>query len=137
MACLNTHRGRRGVTTVEAALILPLLLTMTFAVCEYGWMLMKSQQVANAARQGARIAAIADGTNESAITAINALMTSAGLDGSGYTVTVTPGDVSALEAGETLSVQVSVPTSAINLTGIALPMPANIQSSVSMAKEAQ
>jgi len=122
---------------VETAIILPLLVTLTFGACEYGWLLLKAQQISNAARHGARMAAVADGTSESATVAVDSLMASAGLDGTGYTVTITPTDVAGMEAGEVLNVQVVVPTSTLVLTGMPLPIPTNLQSSVSMAKEAQ
>ena len=53
---------RRGAALVEMALVLLLLLTLTFAILEYGWIFLKSHHIANAARQGARIAATPDAT---------------------------------------------------------------------------
>ena len=47
---------RRGSLLVEAAIILPLLILVTFGVMEYGWMFVQYKHVTNAARHGARMA---------------------------------------------------------------------------------
>ena len=48
-----------GLATIEMAMVLPLLMLLTLGVIEYGWMFLKSQQITNAARQGARAGALA------------------------------------------------------------------------------
>jgi hypothetical protein len=63
-------------------------------------------------------------------------MNTAGLGSSGYTLTITPSNVAALNPGDTLTVSISVPYSKITLTGIPLiPMPSALRATVSMAKE--
>ena len=70
------------------------------------------------------------------LTAIDTLMDSAGLSGSGYVVTYTPSDVSTPESGSVVTVAVSVPTAGVSLLGSSfLPMPTDLQASVTMAKE--
>lgn len=49
---------RRGQSMVEMALVLPLFLMLVLAMFEYGFMLFKNVSVANAAREGARKAAM-------------------------------------------------------------------------------
>lgn len=49
---------RRGAAIVEMAVVSPLLLTMIFGVIEFGNSFMIRQIVTNAAREGARVAAI-------------------------------------------------------------------------------
>jgi len=122
---------------VEAMIVFPLLLTLTFGVCEYGWLLLKAQEVANAARHGARTAAAAEATNADVLNAIDTLMASAGLEDTGYSVSVDPLDVMTVEPGQPLTVEVTVPTDTLRLTGMPLPIPANLRSSVTMAKEGQ
>jgi hypothetical protein len=52
----NTSR-RRGVVAVEAAITLPFLVIVMFGVWEVGRLIQVNQIVANAAREGARLAA--------------------------------------------------------------------------------
>ena len=49
---------RRGVATVEAAVVLPLLLFVLIAIFEYGRYLVLRQVVSNAVREGARYAVV-------------------------------------------------------------------------------
>jgi len=48
----------RGAAAVEAALVLPILLLVTFGGIRYGWFFLKTQQITNAARCGARTAVV-------------------------------------------------------------------------------
>jgi len=125
-----------GVVTVEAALVVPILLLLTFGLIEYGWLFLKAQDVSNAARRGARVAVRADVTAGEVVSAIQDMMLSAELDGSGYQVNITPANVSTVPPGDIITVEVVLPYSNISLTGTPLvPVPANVQASVSMAKE--
>src|SRR5262245_14856064 len=92
---LRRVRARRGLALTEMALVLPLLLAITFAVMEYGWMFTKASQVANAARQGARVGARPNANAGAINTAIANAMAAGGMSnpGSGtpvYVVTITP-----------------------------------------------
>ena len=49
---------RRGGAVVEMAVVSPLLLTLVFGVIEFGNAFMVRQMLTNAAREGARVAAI-------------------------------------------------------------------------------
>ncbi len=53
----HSKRMRRGAATVEAALVLPILLMFLFGILEYGRYVMTLQAMTNAAREGARYAA--------------------------------------------------------------------------------
>jgi Flp pilus assembly protein TadG len=129
-------KARRGAALVEAAVVTPLIILMLFGVIEYGWMLLKSQDISNAARSGAR-AGIRFGANAGTVTSsITTAMNNAGLGSSGYTVTMTPNDPGTLAAGQSLTVQVTVPYGNIAAINIALiPTPTNLSASVVMAKE--
>ena len=126
-------RGSKGAMLVEAAILLPLLLLLTFGVIEYGWAFLKSQQITNAARQSARIAARPDATNAEVQATASALMDAAGI--SGYQVTL-PADITQIPPGNPLTVKITVPYSDIELAGPPfVPMPTHLEASVTMAKE--
>lgn len=127
----------RGIATVEMALVLPLLLLLTLGAIKYGWLFLKAQQITNAARNGARIAILPDVTAaEDVQPAILALMTAGGMDASGYSVTITPVDLSSVGAGETVTVRITVPCASIDIMNITLlPGPENLVAEVTMAKE--
>lgn len=124
----------RGVAAVEAAVVFPLLIILTFGVIEYGWMFLKIHQITNAARHGSRVAIRPTATNAHVTASIDALMVSA--DITGYQVTISPADVTLLNVGETIEVGITVPWANIAIMNISLlPKPANIQASTTMAKE--
>jgi Flp pilus assembly protein TadG len=52
------QRRRRGVSAVEAALVLPVVIIFLFGILEYGRYLMMLQVLTNAAREGAHYALV-------------------------------------------------------------------------------
>ena len=56
-------RYQRGTSVVEMAIVLPLLLTLIFAIGEFGMMYMQWQTLTNAAREGARVGVVWRGGN--------------------------------------------------------------------------
>ena len=128
-------RGRvgKGITTVEAALVLPLLLWLTFGVIEYGWALYKSQQITNVTRQAARIAARPDATNAEVEALVSTLMGNVGI--ASYQLSL-PADLLALTPAVPFQVEIRVAYADIELAGPPLvPLPEELSASVSMAKE--
>ena len=123
---------QRGIATIEVALILPVLLVLTFALMEYGWYFINAQKVTHAAHQGARLAAMPDATMADVTSLITALMS----DVQGEClVTVEPGNIEEIPPGEMLTVTITVPyRDNLELFGF-LPVPANIRATTSMAKE--
>jgi len=136
MAALNhrTHRRRRGLATIETAIVLPLLLLLTAGILEYGWMFLKYQEVTNATRHGARVGATVDAGSAEVNQAIADAMTASGLGGSGYTVTISP-SVDGLSSGALFTVTVSVNYDNIGLDMPLTPTPANVSASLTMMKE--
>lgn len=134
MAYLKNRSSRRAIVTVEAVLVLPVLLLLTFGVMEYGWMFLKMQEVTNATRHGARIAITPDATSAQVKVAITDLLGKTGVKGA--TVTLTPTDISAVAAGQTITVTTSVPYANVTLLNLTLlPVPTSLQTQVGMAKE--
>jgi len=141
MVIVRKRKGNRsrGVAAVEAALVLPILLLVSFGAIKYGWLFLRAQQITNAARYGARVAVRADASETDVTTAITNLMTAAGMLDSGYSVTITLEDGVAwdvLEMGKAITVEVSVPSANIDIMNVLLfPSVGNIGASVTMAKE--
>ncbi|MBW3539449.1 MAG: pilus assembly protein [Planctomycetes bacterium] len=57
---------RRGAALVEMALVLPIFITVTLGIIEFGRAMMVGQLVTNAAREGARLAVV-DGTTNAEV----------------------------------------------------------------------
>ena len=130
-------RGARGgIATLELALALILLIPLLFGLLEYGWLFLKSQEIASAARDGARVAATEGATNPLVQARVAQIMAQAGLAGSGYTLATVPADVSQAPAGSSVQVTVTVPYDSVSLTKLEfLPRPAALDGSTSMVKE--
>jgi len=130
------NKNKRAIAAIEAALLFPLLVFLLMGLLEYGWMFVKKQECNHAARQAARVGCVEGATNADVIAEVDRLMTSAGMGSSGYTLTIAPPDVATALAGESITVTVTVPYSAIDLTGAPfLPVPGSLNGRTSMAKE--
>jgi len=132
----------RGAAAVEAALVLPILLLVSFGAIKYGWLFLRAQQITNAARYGARVAIRAEASSTDVTTAIANLMTAAGMGTSGYGVTITLAggiiwdDLQTVEMGDAITVEVTVPSANIDIMDVPLfPDVGDIGASVTMAKE--
>lgn len=139
MSRLRKQFGKRlyrGTAIVEAAIVFPLLLLLTMGAIEYGWLFLKAQQITNTSRQAARYAIRPDATTDSVLTSIDNMMTVAGMGASGYSVNLTPGDITLLPTGEYVEVEITVPSASLVLIDAGfLPVPASLKSSVVMTKE--
>ena len=112
----------------------PLLIILTFGIIEYGWMFLKAHQITNAVRNASRLAIRPNATNAQIVTSVSDLMTLANI--TGYQITFNPADISLVNVGETVGVEVSVPWEEIAIINLPLlPKPATIQASSTMAKE--
>ena len=135
------NRPRRGAALVEMAIVLPLLILLTFAALEYGWMFFRASQVNQAARHGTRIAVRPQADEQEVTDAVDAVMAGAGLSASGYTVEIRGADGTALTdlgvtVGSPLTVHVAVPYPGISLTGAGfVPVPDTLLGQATMAKE--
>jgi Flp pilus assembly protein TadG len=116
--------------------VFPLLMLFLLGVIEYGWMMLKNQEIKNASRHGARIGVREIVTNAQVNTAVDQMMTAAGMSGSGYTVTLTPTDVSTVAPGNLVKVRIAVPYANVGLTDTPfLPTPTSLIEETTMVKE--
>jgi len=107
-----TKSSRRGSAVLEAALVLPILLSLTFGTIEFGYYFFVKHTLQGAAREGCRSAITPSATNTDVTTAITASLTAAGLQSSGYTVKIesplgTAKTVNSVSAGSTIYVTVT------------------------------
>ena len=87
-------------------------------------------------RYGARIAIRPGITTTDVINDIDSLMANADMQTSWYSVAFFPTDITTVAVGDPVEVKVTVPWANISLMNLSfLPAPANIGSSVTMAKE--
>ena len=143
MARITKYKRLRGTAAVEAAMMMPLVMLMTFALIKYGWLYVKVQQVNNAARHGARVAARADSDNADVDTEIAALMAKV-WPGTGdppanwYVEMFEPLDVDDLDTGTIVTVTITTDYRGTPLDILSMafvPVPARIAGTASMARE--
>ncbi|MGB7157933.1 MAG: TadE/TadG family type IV pilus assembly protein [Tepidisphaeraceae bacterium] len=82
------RRLRRGGAVLEAALVLPIILTLSFGMIEFGYFFFVKHTLQSAARDGARVGIVSSATNAKVNTAVGDAMTAAGLQASGYQVEI-------------------------------------------------
>ena len=134
LALKKRLKEKRGVALIETAIVMLLLILITFGIMEYSWLFHRIQQMNGIARAGARQAVLPDSTLLAVQTSVQAVANAHGIYG--YTMTITPGDIVVLGSGELITVTVEVPYENVKLLGGALfPMPSPLRAAVTMAKE--
>ncbi len=96
---------------LEAALVMPLLLSVSFGCVEYAHFFYIKHMLQGAAREGCRAAIVTSGTKTDVDNAITNSLTAASLQNSGYTTTIkkngtTVTTLTGAATGDTISVQV-------------------------------
>lgn len=126
----KNHR-ERGTTIVEAAIVLSLLMMVTIGAIEYGWMFVNLHRITNAARQGARVAAVSGAALDDGVQMIGGLLGSMPL----AECTVLPDTV---EGESAVTATVAVNSADISLVHWELlPVPEQLRAVVTMAREQQ
>lgn len=127
----SRHRKTRGAALVEMAIAMLVLIPLTFGLLEFGWIMYKLSQVNLAARNGVRVAVRPAATTTEVNDAVKAIMDSAGMGDTGYTVVI-KGLSDAV--GSPVNVHVEVNYSTIELIGL-VPTPDFLPGDATMAKE--
>lgn len=105
------HRERRrGVAAVEFAVCLPVLVLVIVGSIEACTMVFLKESLTVAAYEGSRAALKPGATADDVTARCTEVMAERGVDGG--TVTVTPSNIGAADAGETIQVSVSAPCEA-------------------------
>ena len=128
-----------GVVTIEAALVLPILILITLAGLQYGWLFLKYQEITNVARHAVRYATRPDVSFADAEGNITTLMTS--LDLNQYIlvndvdwVPEAPDYDPAGPVGNALYAQVSIDAAAVDIINF-FPVPQKLTAVATMSKE--
>jgi Flp pilus assembly protein TadG len=116
--------GRKGLVTVEYAVVLSLVLVVLWGIIEFGRMVLVADCLVQAAQEGARVGIVPGSTTAQVTAEINTILANSYITGA--TVTTTPADITTLKTGETLTVNVKVPFSAVTW----LPSPQFLQGKV-------
>lgn len=112
---------RRGTAVMEAALIFPMLIFLTFGSIEFGYYFFAKHSFQGAAREGARRSIVTGETNASVTTVVSESMTAAGFLPGTYTVAIrNPADtgnvdIATAAPGTSIMVKVSAPLSSVRL----------------------
>jgi Flp pilus assembly protein TadG len=118
-------RSRRGVAAVEAAVLLPLALTLMLGTWEVGRMVEVSQILNNAAREGGRSASTGQYSNSQVQQTVLNYLSNAGLPSTLATVTVTDlttagADCTVATEMDQLQIKVSIPFAAVRWSAASL-----------------
>ncbi|MFP4192415.1 MAG: TadE/TadG family type IV pilus assembly protein, partial [Candidatus Hydrogenedentota bacterium] len=123
----NRRRGEEGAAAVEFAIVVILLITLTFAIIEYGWLFYTMHQVNNAAHAGVREAVLPDADQNTVTTVVDGA-----LGGPYDTIDTDPADISEASSGDMVTVTVTRGYGA--LIGF-VPAPSELSASATMQKE--
>lgn len=132
---IKQHGRKRGIVSVELALLTPILLMLVFAVIEFSWFFVNSGYVTNIARHAGRMAVRPDVTNAEITADVVTLLTKNGLGDTDYTLTISANDVALVAIGDSVTVNLSIPYADVTLNLPFVPTPSTLGATVTMAKE--
>jgi len=107
----NRSRHCSGAVAVELAFVLPIFITLAFAQIESARLCQVVQLLTTAARQGARVAVIPGKAQADVQTAVNTVLSSAGITVG--TVNPTPTTWQTDPGGTLITVSISIPYSQV------------------------
>lgn len=118
--------ARRGNAVLDAALVLPILLSLTFGTIEYGYFFFVKHSLQGAAREGCRAAIVPSADNTQVTQAVAAALKAAGLNSSltsldaKFNMTLTPATVAGQSAGTSITVQLDASWGSIGVRPLGL-----------------
>ena len=126
----TSRRNRRGVATVELAVVLPIVIALLLGVWEVGRALAVEEVLCNAVSVGGRAASTGLNSAAQVQAAVTNYLALAGLPTQNVTVTVSdlanPGtDPAAASALDQIQVSVSIPVADVSWSGTSMFMPAS------------
>ena len=116
------RRAQSGTSTIEAVLVLPVMLLLTFSIAELGIAFTRSNSLTNAVREGARAGVVfrapcgAGPVTTQVMTTVSSFASSSGIDPATITTTVTG---ACAGTGTQLTVDAVVPYNFVALDSLA------------------
>jgi Flp pilus assembly protein TadG len=98
---------RRGGSVLEMVLTMTILLNLCFGGIEFGYYFFVKNTIVSAAREGARAAIVASATDSSVDTAIDSVLSAAGLTTNNYTISINPDLSTSPAAGTNETITIS------------------------------
>lgn len=130
----SDKKSRSGAAIVEFAIVCPILFLIVFGMVDVGRGLMVQNLLTNAARDGARTAALDGATASDVEAAVAQYLSSMSVDGA--SVTVTPNPLSTAGLGDPVSVTVTVPFNSVSWLPSSMYFAGvNLESTVVMRRE--
>lgn len=110
---------RRGVAALEMAVVSPLFFMLILGMIEFGSAMLAKQAITNAAREGARIAVLPDGTVDRTDVYVRSVLQAAGINPASATIAISDEagntlDPTLAKFGDVIMVQVSLPFSQVS-----------------------
>ena len=128
----NPGRVRRAISAVEFAVLAPFLFTLMMGSFEVGRALMVRQALNDAARKGCRIGTLPSKASSDITSDVNDVLTDNSIPTADATITVTVNgqsvDASTAQAGDKISVKVTIPFHDVNWTPLSFFTSASIDS---------
>lgn len=107
---LKQRASRKGATAVEFAVVVPIVILLILCAVMFSGVLMTQNTLTAAARAGGRVACLSSVTSDNAVVAaVKDRLQQGGVDPDQATIDVTPSDLSSVNAGDEISVTVSIP----------------------------
>lgn len=107
-------RGLRGVATVEMAVIAPVVVLLVLGMIEASRMCQVTQILANAAREGCRVAISIGKTSADVTTRVESTLSAAGINPALVTVSLSPSSVDTTHLNTQITLTLSVNFTSVN-----------------------
>lgn len=105
----RARRGRSAIAATECAICLPIIVMLTLATLEFTSAIFLKETLTISAYEGARVGVQRSATNDQAKKQAQSVLDARGVKSA--TVTVTPSDITKLNALDVVTVQVTAPIS--------------------------
>ncbi|QDV63350.1 TadE-like protein [Crateriforma conspicua] len=131
----RSRQHRRGTATVEAAIVLPVLLTLTLGTMDLCSLFFLRETVTLAAYEGARAGVGSEATNGDAIARVNEFLSQRDVETGGNAVSIAAPGFDGADTLENVTLTVTVPVSGNLLLPGSIYDGWTVSSSVTMRKE--
>ena len=132
----KSRSARTGATAVEFALVAPAVFLLILGLIQFAGLMMSVNVMSASAREGARLASLAQTTTKAAIeTRVNDHLSMGGVDPNHVTVDIEPTVLSNLEPGDEVTITVSGAVHNMVWIGPLLPTSAELSARFTAIRE--